>query len=297
MIKLGKNGLRTSFLECHHNPSKPFRVDVDCSNDAIGAVLYQDEDKPIMFASRRLRSADLVEHFPVPKISLPRSPDILPFEMVSLDLVNMPVARPGYSYVLTVIDNATHWLQVVPLANIRASTVMNAFLKHWIYVFGPPARVHSDCGTQFTSTVFDELMRHFGIRKTHTTGYCLQGNSLVERVHRTLKDRLRLVSNGSWLDNFEAAVFDCNRIPICDDGPSAFENVFGRTAAIPATREHFRSLCEIPGPRIGIIAIKGESPGPLAIKGETPRFRGQFTVDDRPSSVLAKLNNGTIVNI
>ena len=145
----------------------------------------------------------------------------------------MPVAKSGYSYLLTIIDHASRWLEVVPLTNIRAETCAVAFLNGWVYRYGPPRVLHSDRGTQFLSNIFEELRKKFVLVKSFTTPYHPQGNSIVERVHRTLKDRLR-ATGGSWLDNIHGAVYNVNRMCSVGEGPSAYEVIFGKFARLPS---------------------------------------------------------------
>ena len=58
--------------------------------------------------------------------------------------------------------------------------------ENYICVFGAPARLHSDHGANFTSTVIAELWSLLGIQKSRTTPYCPQSNGKVERMHQTL---------------------------------------------------------------------------------------------------------------
>ena len=60
-------------------------------------------------------------------------------------------------------------------------------LYEWfILVFGVPAKLLSDRGTNFTSALVEELCSAFGIQKCRTTAYHAQCNGQVERFHQTL---------------------------------------------------------------------------------------------------------------
>jgi transposase InsO family protein len=54
-----------------------------------------------------------------------------------------------------------------------------------------PAVIISDCGTQFTSSLWVALCSLLKIQHSHTTAYHPQSNGMVERFHRCLKDALR----------------------------------------------------------------------------------------------------------
>ena len=151
-----------------------------------------------------------------------RFPVVQPFEVVSVDIVSLPFSR-GFSYLLTAIDMSSRWLVAVPLPNMEADMIVKAFLNSWIYIYGPPAVIHSDQGSQFVSDVFKSMMERFSISSSNSSVYHPNGNSIIERAHRTLKDRLR-VCDGHWSDNLKQCVFDCNRIS------GAFSAVFHRSA-------------------------------------------------------------------
>ena len=61
------------------------------------------------------------------------------------------------------IDIDPRWFVAVPLTNMAADTVANAFLKRWIHVFGPPAVVHTDQRTQFTGILTQASLQIFNV--------------------------------------------------------------------------------------------------------------------------------------
>ena len=53
--------------------------------------------------------------------------------IVHIDIVCWPLSPSGgYSYLLTCIDSFTHWVETLPLTNITADTVAQAFVCGWI---------------------------------------------------------------------------------------------------------------------------------------------------------------------
>jgi transposase InsO family protein len=57
--------------------------------------------------------------------------------------------------------------------------------------FSVLAVITSDCGAQFTSSLWAALYNLLNIQHTQTTPYHPQSNGLVERFQRRLKDVLR----------------------------------------------------------------------------------------------------------
>ena len=53
-------------------------------------------------------------------------------------------------------------------------------------MFGAPAKLLSDQGMNFTSTLVEDLCSAFGIQKCRTTTYRIECNGQVERFHQTL---------------------------------------------------------------------------------------------------------------
>ena len=76
------------------------------------------------------------------------------------------------------------------MVNQEATTVAEILVRKVISRFGVPLSLHSDQGRNFESTVFSEMCRLLGVKKTHTTPLHPQSDCMVERFNRTLEAQL-----------------------------------------------------------------------------------------------------------
>jgi len=170
------------------------------------------------------------------------------FLHVHMDLVG-PLDPPdstkpdNFRYLLTVIDAHTRWLEAIPLNDITASTVCNAFLLNWVSRFGPPLQLTSDRGTQFNSELASRLNELLGIHHIRTSAYNPRANGIVERSHRTLKSALKS-RGGNWLAQLPIVLFGMRMRPD-EDGTSAFSRVTGEQPLVPHVLPSNLSLTQL----------------------------------------------------
>jgi transposase InsO family protein len=87
-------------------------------------------------------------------------------------------------HLLTIIDRATRWVEAIPLKNMEAGTVAEQVVTGGVALFGVPATVMLDRGSQFTSVTWSRLCQQLEIQHILTTAYHPQANGMVECVHR-----------------------------------------------------------------------------------------------------------------
>ena len=109
------------------------------------------------------------------------------FDHVHVDLVGPLPYSKGFKYLLTCVDRFTRWPEAIPIKDIRAKTVADAFFGEWVARFRTPATITMDRGAQFESRLWDTLCNQFGITRNRTTSYLPQSSGMVERFHRQLK--------------------------------------------------------------------------------------------------------------
>ena len=88
--------------------------------------------------------------------------------------------------VLVMTDHFTRYALAVVAKDQMTKTVAKVFYECFIVVFGAPAKLLSDRGANFMSTLVEELCSAFVIQKCRTTAYHAQCNGQVEHFHQTL---------------------------------------------------------------------------------------------------------------
>jgi hypothetical protein len=159
------------------------------------------------------------------------------FHTVHIDLVGpLPTTSKGKSYILTMIDHFTRWVEAVPMSNISAQSCAQQFLSTWVSRYGLPVCVVSDQGTQFESVLFNSMLQRLGIQRRRATAYHPQTNGAVERCHRTIKTCLRAVcSNDNAWDDALPIVLMGLRSSICESTQVPPVNlVLGSDVRMPA---------------------------------------------------------------
>ena len=81
-----------------------------------------------------------------------------------------------------------------------AKTVTKFLYQGYISTIGVPARLLSDQGANFMSSIIDELCMLLGVKKLWTTLYHPQTNGLVERSHQTIMWMIRTLGEDKKAD-------------------------------------------------------------------------------------------------
>ena len=109
---------------------------------------------------------------------------------IAVDILEVPVSSKNNRYILVVQDYFTKWADARPIPDQTAVRITRE-LVHIFAGYGIPEIIHSDQGRNFESTIFQQTMAAFGVKKTRTTAYHPQGDGMVERFNRTVLQLLR----------------------------------------------------------------------------------------------------------
>ena len=132
-----------------------------------------------------------------------------PFEVVHMDIVGpLPVTRSGNRFILTMMDRYSRMIKMVPLPTVTANCIAMEFRQHWLLNYGIPEQILTDRGTNFTGLIFNILRHLYGFKALFTTSYHPRTNGRLERFHRYLKERLRVLAASRHLDYFNLDDWD-----------------------------------------------------------------------------------------
>ena len=157
------------------------------------------------------------------------------FSHLNLDIVTLPTSN-GFNHLLTIVDRLTRWPVAIPMTDITAETVADAFAQGWVATYGIPVAITTDRGSQFSSSIWTQLMKQWGIKPLMTTAYHPQANGLVERLHRRLKEAILALcpdSPNQWFWKLPLALLAIRTTLKPDIGASPADMVFGEGLALP----------------------------------------------------------------
>ena len=114
-----------------------------------------------------------------------------PFQILGVDIMELPVTANGNRYVVVFQDFFTKWPMVFPTRDQKAKRIAELLVNEIVPMFGVPEALLSDRGTNLLSCLMQDVCKLLGIRKLNTTAHHPQCNGMVERFNRTLKTMLR----------------------------------------------------------------------------------------------------------
>ena len=157
------------------------------------------------------------------------------FSHIHLDIVGpLPTTEQGFSYLLTMVDRTTRWLEAVPMRTMESSACVEALIGTWISRYGVPACITTDQGRQFESSLWQALCSRLGVQHIHTTAYHPQSNGMVERAHRQLKDTLRArLAGPNWASHLLWVLLSLRAAPKEDSATSSAELLFSTPLTLP----------------------------------------------------------------
>ena len=173
------------------------------------------------------------------KLSMPQRAPLInmpigrPWQMVAVDILEVPLSSNNNRYLLVLQDYFTKWADAIPLPDQTAARITGELIK----VFsrhGPPKILHSDQGRNFESSILTQTLEAFGIHKSRTTAYHPQGDGMVERFNRSLLQLLRTYvdKQEDWERHLPLVLYAYRTSIHSSTGASPFLLTYGRNPSL-----------------------------------------------------------------
>ena len=114
-----------------------------------------------------------------------------PFQIVGVDIMELPLTTNGNKYAIVFQDLFTKWPMVYAAPNQKAARLAKILVNERVPMFGVPEALLSDRGTNLLSCLMQDVCKLLGMKKLNTTAHHPQCNGMVEMFNRTLKTMLR----------------------------------------------------------------------------------------------------------
>ena len=112
--------------------------------------------------------------------------DLLHVDFTSIETTMELNESPRVANVLVFQDHFTKHVLAYVTPDQTAKTITKFLYGGYISIIGALARLLSDRGTNFTSSIIEKLCKILGIQQLQTMPYHSQTNGLVERSHQTI---------------------------------------------------------------------------------------------------------------
>ena len=164
-----------------------------------------------------------------PKAPLNSIPVGKPWEMVAIDILEVPRSYRNNRYLLVIQDYFTKWADAIPLPDQTAVRITNVLVKVFTE-YGLPDIIHLDQGRNFESSILRQTLEAFGVAKSRTTAYHPQGDGMVKHFNYSPLQMLRAVQDqADWECHLPLVLYTYRTVVHTSTGVSPFELMYGRS--------------------------------------------------------------------
>nr|XP_024661217.1 protein NYNRIN-like [Maylandia zebra] len=169
-----------------------------------------------------------------------------PFHTLQIDFTHMP-AQGSIKYLLVIVDQFSKWVEAYPTSKETAEVVCQKLCNEIIPRFGIPHQINSDRGPSFTSEVIQKCAKTLAIDWKYHVPYHPQSSGVVERMNRTIKNRLTkaMIETGmTWIKLLPQILCEIRMTPSAATKLSPFEIIMGRPFPTPWSASRGAPLLE-----------------------------------------------------
>ena len=169
--------------------------------------------------------------------------EVEPWEKLCVDLIGPYIIKrkgkiPLKLWCVTMIDPATGWFELQQIRDKQAITIANIVEQTWLSRYPWPTQITYDRGTEFMAEFAEMVSNDYGIKRKPATTRNPQANSVIERIHQTLGNIIRvydydaLDDKDPWSGPLSAAMFALRATYHTTLQASPAQLVFGRDAIL-----------------------------------------------------------------
>ena len=139
-----------------------------------------------------------------------------PLDLFCVDFTTIDPSRDSKENVFVLTDAFSKFSQAFVTPNQKALTMAKLIVDKWFYVYGIPARIHSDKGQSFENSILEHLYTMCGVKQSTTMPYNLCGNSTCKRFNHMLHDLLKTLDKeqkANWPLHLPSLMFAYNVMP------------------------------------------------------------------------------------
>ena len=179
----------------------------------------------------------------------------LPGDAVAMDVATLPWGDGLLRYFIIMVDLFSQYVELAPLEDQTAESVVREFKRSWIYRgHGVPEVLLTDQGPNVDGQKVREICGQLAIEKRHTTAYHPQADGMAERGIGTVKQTIRCLlldmemEQASWPMLLPEVSFLLNNVHNASTKLSPHMLTFGREPKAPNDVRPFAGSEGIEGP-------------------------------------------------
>jgi transposase InsO family protein len=122
----------------------------------------------------------------------------------------------GNEYAVVFIDSFTRWPEAIPVPDKKTTTIIRVMKEYIFARHGIPNYLLSDEGSDFLNQLVAGVCKLSGVTKVFSAAYHSRGHGMVERLNRTIEDRLKHTTNQAcddWVVWLPEALFAIRSAP------------------------------------------------------------------------------------